>query len=297
MKLKHLRGNIYAIKGMAVTATFGTPGITANSLFIDDAKRAVIDPASDPRILEEIGRQKRVDYCFLTHAHLDHICSLSSFPGARVHIHQDEDASFDGISYGMLFSKNISFFLIELWKKKLYGFRVHKRFKDMETFEIGNTLLQVIHAPGHTAGHSFFYFPNERILYSGDFDLSAMGPSYSYKDSSFEGMSHTAQRVMDLPIDIWVSGHWRYVITSNIKSKIERFIGQIKTRDERLLAQLKTPYFQASLGGADLVLPAAIIKDSWLMQAMERKMISRHLKRLQKQGRVRKTVWGKWVST
>ncbi len=295
MKLKHLKGNIYAIKGRAVTNTFGTPGITANSLFIDDHKKAIIDPSSNRDLLMELGKKYSVDYCFLTHAHLDHTCSLSCFPKSKIFVHKEENVSLNGVAYTLLYTRHFLYFLIELWKNRLFRFRVDECFIDRQTFQVGDTLLQVIHAPGHTRGHSFFYFPDARILYSGDFDLSVMGPSYSYTDSSIEDMVSTARRVMDLPIDIWVSGHWRYVVTDDIKNKIKNFIDQVDARDQKILAYLKTPGSFFSMGAKGLVLPVSIVKGSWLMRAMEKKMILMHLNRLEQQGRVKKLSLGRWV--
>lgn len=296
MRLKHLKGNIYAIKGKPVRLTHGVPGITANSLFIDDHKKAVIDPAADSKALKKLSQMHAVDYCFLTHAHLDHVSSLSYFPEAKVHIHHAEKANWDGILYNLLYSKHIVFCLAEIWKNKLLSFKVDKRFADKDTFQIGDTTLQVIHAPGHTGGHCVFYFPNERILYSGDYDLSAMGPSYSYADSNIDDMLATTRKILGVPVDIWVSGHWRYVVTKNIAQKVRHFDAHIQKRDSRILAALKTPRFQCSLSGNNTILPESIIKNSWLMQAMEKKMIALHLARLQQQGKVRKLFWGGWVS-
>lgn len=295
MKLKHLRGNIYAVKGKSVTVTFDTPGITANSLFIDDRKKAVIDPASNMETLEAIGKEHRIDYCFLTHAHMDHICCLSCFPDAKVLIHRDENISLDGIAYNLLYSRHFLFCFLELWKNKLLRFKVHRRFEDGDTYTIGDTQLQVIHAPGHTGGHCFFYFPKERILYSGDYDLSVMGPSYSYLDSSIEDMFETTRKIKNIPVDIWVSGHWRYVVTNNIENKIDRFIGQIEQRDRKIIAYLKTPKSESLLAGKGIILPTMVVKDSWLMQAMEKKMITMHLKRLQQQGKVRRLINRRWL--
>lgn len=278
-----------------MAVTFGTPGVTANSLFIDDRQKGIIDPASNKEILEELGRQHQVDYCFLSHAHLDHTCCLSCFPAAKVLIHRNENATLDGVAYNLLYSRHFLFCFLELWKNRLMGFKVHERFSDGDTYQLGDTLLQVIHAPGHTGGHCFFYFPKERILYSGDYDLSVMGPSYSYVDSSIEAILSTTERLKDLPVDIWVSGHWRYVITNDIQQKIERFSNQIVQRDQKLLAYLQTPKFKSSMSGKNIVLPNAIIKDSWLMQAMEKKMIAMHLKRLQLKGKVRRSVSGRWM--
>lgn len=295
MKLRHLKGNIYAIKGRSVTVTFDTPGVTANSLFIDDRQKAIIDPGSNKKVLEAIANDHRIDYCFLSHAHLDHICCLSCFPDTKVYIHHKENATLDGIAYNLLYSRHFLFCFLELWKNNLLKFKVHQHFKDGDIFDIGDTRLQVIHAPGHTGGHCFFYFPRERILYSGDYDLSVMGPSYSYFDSNIEDLYKTTQRAKEVPVDIWVSGHWRYVVTDDIGRKIDRFIGKIEQRDERIIAFLQTPKYSSSLIGKDIVLPNIITKDSWLMREMEKKMLLMHLKRLRKQGKVRKLVNGRWA--
>ena len=108
-------------------------------------------------------------------------------------------------------------------------------------------------------------------------------------------MVATAKRIMELPVDIWVSGHWRYVITEDIQQKIKSFIHQINMRDAKLLAYLQTPKFIGAMAAKDLVLPASIVKESWLMQAMEKRMITMHLNKLQKQGKVQRTFAGKWV--
>ena len=51
-------------------------------------------------------------------------------------------------------------------------------FTDGEVFDLGGARVRVIHAPGHTRGHSVFHVEPDDVLYLGDIDLSSFGPYY-----------------------------------------------------------------------------------------------------------------------
>jgi len=188
MKLKHLGGKIYAIKGKSISFLKNHSMVTSNSIFIDDEEKAIIDPSSDPRILSQIAENKKIDYCFFSHSHFDHACSYHLFPDSRYLMHEGEPVERPKNPW--LFNVNNSdrFFPSKRILKTLGlpNFQPHERFGDGQLFKIGNTELLTIHTPGHTRGHTCFYFPKERVLYSADYDLSILGPWYGQRDSSIE---------------------------------------------------------------------------------------------------------------
>jgi len=52
-------------------------------------------------------------------------------------------------------------------------------FLDGDVFDLGGGVrIRVIHAPGHTRGHSFFHVEPDDVLYLGDVALSSFGPYY-----------------------------------------------------------------------------------------------------------------------
>ena len=48
--------------------------------------------------------------------------------------------------------------------------------EDKEILDFGHTRVQVLHTPGHTAGHLSFHFLDEKVIFLADLDLVKFGP-------------------------------------------------------------------------------------------------------------------------
>ena len=59
-----------------------------NSLYIDDKKKAIIDPASDESFLRKLAGGKKVDIIINSHYHEDHIAFNYLFPEAELYVHE-----------------------------------------------------------------------------------------------------------------------------------------------------------------------------------------------------------------
>ena len=97
---------------------------------------------------------------YLTHSHIDHIADLSifkkNFPNIQIWIH-----SLDQRNLSEPGSDGIGLFSIE--PVTATGFLSHDDKK-----MIGQIPFSVIHTPGHSPGGVCFFFPNEKVLISGD---------------------------------------------------------------------------------------------------------------------------------
>lgn len=137
----------------------------ASNIFVvenDLGECLAIDPGSnEDNFLDEYLAEKKVLAFLLTHAHFDHFSGLtSSFIEAPVYVHEeDEELLYDD-------RKNASFLCYK--KTRLPKHFEVVTFKGGETLNIGSFSFLVIHTPYHTQGSSSFYFPKEKILFSGD---------------------------------------------------------------------------------------------------------------------------------
>ncbi|MGY8904809.1 MAG: MBL fold metallo-hydrolase [Burkholderiales bacterium] len=125
---------------------------------------AIIDPGGDLGVL--LAEVKRLDLkleqIWLTHAHIDHAGGTGEL--ARTHQlpiigpHPGDQFWIDGLPQ----------------QSAMFGFPPAETFvptrwlKDGDTVQIGESVLQVRHCPGHTPGHVVFYSPDIQRAFVGD---------------------------------------------------------------------------------------------------------------------------------
>lgn len=136
----------------------------ANCYIIHDEavkEAAVIDPGGD---FEEIRRyieanDLKISYIILTHAHGDHIGALQelkNYSGAAVCIHEGDLEMLKNKRQNL--STEIGGFPVEMAADRLLA--------DGDELKLGETVLKVIHTPGHSRGGICIYCDGH--LYSGD---------------------------------------------------------------------------------------------------------------------------------
>lgn len=125
---------------------------------------AVVDPGGDPeRILEQVrGLKVAIDRILLTHGHADHAgatAELAERLGVPVEGPHREDR-----------------FLLETLPQQARQFGLgpatalvpDRWLEDGDTVAVGDSILEVIHCPGHTPGHVVFFDRTGRLLIVGD---------------------------------------------------------------------------------------------------------------------------------
>ena len=117
----------------------------------------VVDPGSSAeKIFSAIAAEKaRPVGILLTHAHVDHVSAVAAVSekcNAPVWIHPDD--------YCIYFSKNN-----ELPPYMMAPVGLPQPVKDCPTAGLD---FQILHTPGHTPGGVCYYFPAEKMVFTGD---------------------------------------------------------------------------------------------------------------------------------
>lgn len=148
--------------------------------------------------LKKIGKTTRdIKRIFITHYHIDH-CGmagrLQNISGARIHMSEQSrpfilmrdceeflfvDRIRDFCLIHGLPEKAIDFIsgLFLTFKKSGSFFHIDEFYLPEHGVIVGGKEMQVIPTPGHTHDHVSFYFPQERILLSGDHVLPEITPN------------------------------------------------------------------------------------------------------------------------
>jgi glyoxylase-like metal-dependent hydrolase (beta-lactamase superfamily II) len=162
-------------------------------------------------------------------------------------------------------------------KKLSFGYiKAERFFKDGERLGFG-TEMRVIPLASHCKGHVGFYFPEEKILYSGVlFDpRCADGASIVAADSSYEQAFEDIDTVLGLDVEILAPGHGPLIRgRETIRKRLLEVKEGTKAYASKILSCLPT---EESGGLAIPEIAGRVFDDSNAYNAFSRRIISYHV--------------------
>ena len=142
--------------------------------------------------LEKIVPLSSVDIVLFTHLHYDHISNADLFSHAIFYASKDSIASLQQDRSGAILHPSV----VQQFSAVLHPFE-----------ELLLPELEVISTPGHTLGSVCFFYPEKKILFSGDtLFLNTTGRTdLPFSDAS--AMKKSLQRLKKLDYNILCPGH------------------------------------------------------------------------------------------
>lgn len=200
--------------------------VSANTYIVtDDAtgETAVIDAGACTDELLDKLKDKNVRYILLTHGHYDHILgvpALKAHTGAEVLIHKaDADCFWD--TEKSLASFDHSFSQTPMKADRLLS--------DRDEIHLGDTVLSVLHTPGHTKGGVCYIDYQDRLIFSGDTLFCLTAGRTDFPGGSFEELMASLITLRNLPGDYIVyPGHNRATTLEHerVRNRYMRRIGK-----------------------------------------------------------------------
>ena len=259
----------------------------SHSLYIKDGG-VLVDAGAD---LEEIRRLRDgegIETVLMTHYHEDHFTWLSQVPEARVWASKDDAPAF--ASFEALLEHEAA--LGTEWEArylKLLSEKFHfvprgiaREIADGEELLFGKTRAVAVIAPGHSLGHLCLYFPDDKILFMADYDLTAFGPWYGDARSSLEELRNSVRRLAAIDARICVVSHEGPTHNGPIAEKAEAYLAWIDRREQALREFLRKPRSRAEIISRRLICGPG--NDWWWLDYAEWSIISKHLDEMIRRG-------------
>ena len=263
-----------------------------HSVYVEGAG-LLIDPASDRERLIQLRADPGVKGVWLSHWHEDHLMHLDLFEDLPLWISAADAppiANFDAFmdAYGMDQADERAYWREILAKDFHFRPRTPSGFLTEGTERsAGGPAIEVLSTPGHTPGHTAFFFKEQGVLFMGDYDLTKFGPWYGDVESSIEETIASVRRLRKISAKVWITGHETGLFESDPGDLWERYLAVISVREEKLLELLKTPRT------LDDVVAACIIygkprEPKAFFDFGERAHMKKHLEKLMREGIVRR---------
>lgn len=262
----------------------------SHSLYLDGENiRVIIDPSSSLHKLTDL--KHGVNQIWLSHWHEDHLRYLNLFDDCDLRISERDFPPLTDIGIFMDWYGINEETLREAWKYvMLENFNYHPKkealfIKDDETINLGSLAVQVIATPGHTPGHLSFFFPDEEILFLGDYDLTPFGPWYGDVLSSIEQTIQSIHRLKSIPARRWVTSHNTGLFETNPGKLWDDYENVIYQREEKILNLLNAPKTLEQILSAWLIYGKAREPKAFF-EFNERAMILKHIDYLEQRGAI-----------
>ncbi|MEM1579255.1 MAG: MBL fold metallo-hydrolase [Archaeoglobaceae archaeon] len=208
-----------------------------------------------------------------SHWHEDHIAMNGV--AEKVYAHELDKGAIENYEefekrYGM--GEAVKLFL-SLYQEIKFR-KVDETFTHGEILNFGNVEIEVLHTPGHSAGHCCFLI-NGNILFLADIDLSSFGPWYGCLDSdvgefvkSIKFLQKYAQE-----IKIAIPAHGKYVNCEEFEDRLEKYKYKIIERDRKIKEALKKNLDPVGMG----IIYRRFPEPENIYRNFERIMVEKHL--------------------
>jgi glyoxylase-like metal-dependent hydrolase (beta-lactamase superfamily II) len=176
--------------------------------------RVLIDQGGSVAQAKQLQAEIGIDRIYLTHWHEDHALSAGALQDVPVHVPvQDQEpvrSRKAAHARGGVEKKEIADALDQLYDAMGWQHReVDAAVAPDGVVDLGGVLMQALFVPGHTSGHTCYWFPEEGLVVLGDYDLTRTGPVCPDVDSNVRDTYASLARLGALPVKRAVSAHGR----------------------------------------------------------------------------------------
>jgi glyoxylase-like metal-dependent hydrolase (beta-lactamase superfamily II) len=251
-----------------------------------------IDPALSARTMDP---PLEVDTVLLTHTHEDHAAGVSAVRWNALKVHELDVAALRSTDdlmrlygvpealWGEMTQMVTERFHFDTWPQA-------EGMSDGHVLDLGGVTVTLVHAPGHTAGHSVYVIESDdglRVVVTGDIDLTTFGPYYGDVASSLDAFEATLAMLRELRADHYVTFHHKAVVDGHdaFAAAVDVYAAVFERRAQALLDLLYAPRsFDELL--ADGIVYRAGTRPPLFGESVERRSIEQHLERLIADGAV-----------
>jgi len=291
---------------------------TMNVYFIDDSPRTLVDAGIKTEAsfeilekgLEAIGfGLNSIERILITHGHIDHYGQakrLSSLSGAPIYIHPKEYGRIRSIIHSLGFLKSIllrngapetlvneAIQYIESAQSMADPLEEAFFLNDGDSISFKSMIWKTIHCPGHAPGLICFYWPEKKILFTGDHLLKEITPNPvlnvhgnrpPFRYPSLKDYLTSLEKIEGLDISLLLPAHGEEV--HDVRGLIQKIFAHHKERMDRVLFFLsqgeKTPFeiamdlfpgvppFEIFLGISEAVGHLEILKEKGIVRVKEK---------------------------
>lgn len=288
-----------------LTVVLNEAGFTyCNCILVEDDIRAIIDTGADLKSLAATDPGS-IDWVINTHHHYDHIRGNYLFPRAEKKVHALDFCAMQNREEFTFYNS------MDRWEELMPGqdflagalqmnieedgimrnLKADSVIEDGQILDFGHIQCEVIHTPGHSAGHCVFWFPEQEFMFLGDICMTAAGPWYGEVCANPDDMIASINKVIAMKPHRVTTCHVNRIYEEPVERLIE-YRNRIEKREDRIYQFLKGR--EADIHEIAEQKLIYRMHPTWFVTFWEKLMLDKHLERLLLKGMVEKSDRGQY---
>ena len=196
---------------------------SCSGLMVDVGKKVWIDMNMGREATLALLEKDRPDAAFITHYHLDHAVWLQHValdPAVDIWVPAIETRYLEDLEY--VISRTAAVYgdgMVAPWRRFAAEFIGYQPITGMNGFDGTSPWedflpdMTAIKTPGHSPGHTSFYFAEEKVLFSGDMGMDRFGPWYGWAECSVPDIVDAILRLDRMDVRLVLTSHGGMVDT------------------------------------------------------------------------------------
>ena len=241
---------------------------TCAGLIIDGQRKIFLDVGMGARENTALLQKEAPDLAVISHYHFDHstwLTQVRECSAATIYVPEAEVQYLTSLEYAIAKTGG-GLGQTGYWTDQVVsaGYRTVDSplsyGEDFSIFSDASLRIEPILTPGHSPGHSCFYFPQEKILFCGDMGADRFGPWYGWCDCNLQAYVTSLLKLMTLDVKLLLSSHGG-LIADGINEIWTRCIAQIAARERKVEIGLNGGMSKAQIVAQGLFYPASVHVD------------------------------------
>ena len=214
-------------------------------VMIQSTRKLVIDANMGPETASFLQAEKP-QAAIISHYHLDHGvwgAVAQDQTQAEVFIPSGEEPYLTDIDYFLDHTAG-PYDLIAAWEQFSVaecGYRELERYTAYDPgrfFSDGRMSIVCLDTTGHSPSHRTFYFPEDKVLFTGDMGVDRFGPWYGWEDCDLRQLVASILKLRGLPVDVLLTSHGG-MYTANIGDVWDHALRHLLEREKGVATRLE----------------------------------------------------------
>jgi glyoxylase-like metal-dependent hydrolase (beta-lactamase superfamily II) len=214
-------------------------------LMVQGARKLVIDANMGPETAAFL-QTEQPQAAIISHYHLDHGVwgtVAQDHTEADVFIHSGEEAYLANLDFFVNQTAG-PYGLAETWRRfsvEDCGYCELKHYTPYDpdhAFTDQGLAIVCLDTDGHSPSHRSFYFPEDKVLFTGDMGVDRFGPWYGWADCDLRQLVEAILSLRSLPVDVLLTSHGG-MLTSGIPEAWDLALKRLVERENHVAQRLE----------------------------------------------------------